>query len=250
MDFFEQLKDFLEEHKKLMVALAVLATIGGSLLIPNLCSLLSSQTEFSMDGQSKSALSSFSGSWANVSNFSASNSVNSDYVYVDVKGAIKHPGVYKVPNGKRVGDVLSLAGGPLEGADTTQINFAHKLEDQMVIYILKVGESSPIENTVGVYGSDDKSDQNEANSAAETISSAQTQTDSTSQDQGGNDGKINLNTASKEQLMQLTGIGDKKADEIIAYRQQNGNFKTIDDLKNVSGIGDKTFEKISSQITV
>lgn len=250
MDFFEQLKDFLEEHKKLMVALAVLATIGGSLLIPNLCSLLSSQTEFSMDGQSKSALSSFSGSWANVSNFSASNSVNSDYVYVDVKGAIKHPGVYKVPNGKRVGDVLSLAGGPLEGADTTQINFAHKLEDKMVIYIPKVGESFPIENTVGVYGSDDKSDQNEANSAAETISSAQTQTDSTSQDQGGNDGKINLNTASKEQLMQLTGIGDKKADEIIAYRQQNGNFKTIDDLKNVSGIGDKTFEKISSQITV
>lgn len=238
MDFFEQLKDFLEEHKKLMLALAVLATIGGSLLIPDLCSLLSSQTEFSMDSQS------------NASTISASNSVNSDYIYVDVKGAIKHPGVYKVPNGKRVGDVLSLAGGPLEGADTTQINFAHKLEDQMVIYIPKVGESSPIENTVGVSGSDDKSDQNEANSAAEKISSAQTQTDSTSQDQGGNDGKINLNTASKEQLMQLTGIGDKKADEIIAYRQQNGNFKTIDDLKNVSGIGDKTFEKISSQITV
>ena len=250
MDFFEQLKDFLEEHKKLMVALAILATIGGSLLIPDLCSLLSSQTEFSMDGQSKSALSSFSANWSNTSTISASNSVNYDYVYVDVNGAIKHPGVYKVPNGKRVGDVLSLAGGPLEGADTTQINFAHKLEDQMVIYIPKVGESSPIENTVGVYGSDDKSDQNEANSAAEKISSAQTQTDSTSQDQGGNDGKINLNTASKEQLMQLTGIGDKKADEIIAYRQQNGNFKTIDDLKNVSGIGDKTFEKISSQITV
>ena len=240
MDFFEQLKDFLEEHKKLMLALAVLATIGGSLLIPDLCSLLSSQTEFSMDSQSKSALSSFSANWSNASTISASNSVNSDYIYVDVKGAIKHPGVYKVPNGKRVGDVLSLAGGPLEGADTTQINFAHKLEDQMVIYIPKVGESSPIENTVGVSGSDDKSDQNEANSAAEKISSAQ----------GGNDGKINLNTASKEQLMQLTGIGDKKADEIIAYRQQNGNFKTIDDLKNVSGIGDKTFEKISSQITV
>ena len=102
MDFFEQLKDFLEEHKKLMVALAVLATIGGSLLIPNLCSLLSSQTEFSMDGQSKSALSSFSANWSNASTISASNSVNSDYVYVDVKGAIKHPGVYKVPNGKSV----------------------------------------------------------------------------------------------------------------------------------------------------
>ena len=250
MDFFEQLKDFLEEHKKLMVALAVLATIGGSLLIPDLCSLLSNQTEFSMDSQSKSALSSFSANRSNASNISASNSVNSDYIYVDVKGAIKHPGVYKVPNGKRVGDVLSLAGGPIEGADTTQINFAHKLEDQMVIYIPKVGESSPIENTVGVSGSDDKSNQDEANSAAEKISSAQIQNDSTSQDQGGNDGKINLNTASKEQLMQLTGIGDKKADEIIAYRQQNGHFKTIDDLKNVSGIGDKTFEKISSQITV
>ncbi|MBS7038288.1 MAG: SLBB domain-containing protein, partial [Ligilactobacillus ruminis] len=137
MDFFEQLKDFLEEHKKLMLALAVLATIGGSLLIPDLCSLLSSQTEFSMDSQSKSALSSFSANWSNASTISASNSVNSDYIYVDVKGAIKHPGVYKVPNGKRVGDVLSLAGGPLEGADTTQINFAHKLEDQMVIYIPK-----------------------------------------------------------------------------------------------------------------
>ena len=114
MDFFEQLKDFLEEHKKLMVALAVLATIGGSLLIPDLCSLLSSQTEFSMDSQSKSALSSFSANWSNASTISASNSVNSVYIYVDVKGAIKHPGVYSVPNVKRVGDVLCLDGGPLE----------------------------------------------------------------------------------------------------------------------------------------
>ncbi len=248
MDFFEQLKDFLEEHKRLMVVLAVLATIGGSLLIPNLCALLSNQTETSMGIQSESTLSNFSGSWSNASTFSASNSVNSDYIYVDVKGAIKHPGVYKVPNGKRVGDVLSLAGGPLEGADTTQINFAHKLEDQMVIYIPKAGESSPIENMVGISSHDNQSDQNAENSVAETTSSAQSQIDSIGQ--GKNDGKINLNTASKEQLMQLTGIGDKKADEIIAYRQQNGNFKTIDELKNVSGIGDKTFEKISSQITV
>uniref|UniRef100_UPI002FDFA86B helix-hairpin-helix domain-containing protein n=1 Tax=Ligilactobacillus sp. TaxID=2767921 RepID=UPI002FDFA86B len=171
-----------------------------------------------------------------------------DYIYVDIKGAIKHPGVYKVPNGKRVGDVLSLAGGPLEGADTTQINFAHKLEDQMVIYIPKAGESSPIENTVGISGYDSQTNQNSENSMAETTFSAQSQIDSTGQ--GENDGKINLNTASKEQLMQLTGIGDKKADDIIEYRQQNGNFKTIDELKNVSGIGDKTFEKISSQITV
>lgn len=250
MDFFEQLKDFWEEHKRLLAVFAVLATIGGSLLIPNLCALLSNQTETSMEIQPESTLSNFSGSWSNASTFSASNSVNSDYIYVDVKGAIKHPGVYKVPNGKRVGDVLSLAGGPLEGADTTQINFAHKLEDQMVIYIPKAGESSPIENTVGISGYDNQTNRNSENSVAEATSSAQSQSDSTGQDQGENDGKINLNTASKEQLMQLTGIGDKKADDIISYRQQNGNFKTIDELKNVSGIGDKTFEKISSQITV
>lgn len=77
------------------------------------------------------------------------------------------------------------------------------------------------------------------------------ETTDTNEDLAGKSGsKVNLNSATKEQLTELNGIGDKKADQIIAYRQQNGNFKTIDDLKNVSGIGDKIFESLADQITV
>ena len=158
-----------------------------------------------------------------------------------LKGRWSIPGVYKIGADSRVGDVLTLTGGLLKNADTSQINFAHKLADQMVIYIPKAGESSPITNTVGVA-------EQAPNTTADTASNTTTQT-STSQN-AADSGKINLNTATKEQLTQLTGIGDKKADLIIAYRQEHGNFKSIDELKNISGIGDKTFEAISAQLTV
>ncbi|ETY73963.1 helix-hairpin-helix domain-containing protein [Lactiplantibacillus fabifermentans] len=152
--------------------------------------------------------------------------------YVDVKGAVKQPGVYQVTGTMRVADVLKLAQGMQPQADQSQVNLAAKVTDQQVIYVPVKGEKAP--PTV-------------ATSAASSTSTAATSAASgTSQASG----KINLNTADVAALQHLSGVGQKKAEKIIAYRQQHGGFKTVADLKNVSGIGAKTLAKFQDQLTV
>jgi competence protein ComEA len=138
---------------------------------------------------------------------------------VDVKGAIKSPGVYEVQPGDRVIDVIEQAGGLHENADSNNINFAMKLVDEMVLYIPIVGEENRI---VPVNGGVQDPD----------------------------DGKVNLNKASEAELQTLTGVGPAKAIAIIEYRDQNGGFKKIEELMEISGIGEKTFEKLKDQIIV
>lgn len=136
-------------------------------------------------------------------------------VYVHVSGCVINPGVYKLSSDSRINDAIKLAGGLCENNDISSINLSEKVYDEMKIHVYEIGEEViSIEN--------------------ETINST---------------GKINLNTASKEELLTLTGIGEKKAEEIIEYRNQN-KFESIDDLKNISGIGDKTFEKLKDNISV
>lgn len=237
MDFFEQAREFLEEHRALLPVMVAAAVC--CLLVPRLGGIVSEQSQGNVQLESGSGYS--SADVVSSSAFSQSRAMQtSGSICVDVKGAVRHPGVYRIASGKRVGDVLGLAGGTVEGADTNQINFAFRLEDQMVIYVPKYGESPPVENAAAVTSSAVQTQQADDQSAASR---------STGQDQG-ESGKININTATKDQLTQLSGIGDKRADDIIAYREQHGGFKSIDELKNVSGIGDKTFEKLSSQITV
>ena len=142
---------------------------------------------------------------------------------VDVKGAVENPGVYEVMLDERVIDVIEKAGGLKEGADETKINFAGRLTDEMVLYIPLIGEEG--ENMIVSAGSS-----------------------STSTSQG--DDKININKATSDELQNLPGIGPSKAEAIIAYREDSGLFQTIDDLKLVTGIGDKTFEKLQDLITV
>jgi competence protein ComEA len=142
---------------------------------------------------------------------------------VDVKGAVENPGVYEVMLDERVIDVIEKAGGLKEGADETKINFAGRVTDEMVLYIPLIGEEG--ENM---------------------IVSAGAGSTSTSQ----KDGKININKATSDELQNLPGIGPSKAEAIIAYREESGLFQTIDDLKLVTGIGDKTFEKLQDQIIV
>lgn len=241
MDFFEQAREFLEEHRALLPVMVAAAVC--CLLVPRLGGIVSEQSQGNVQLESGSGYS--SADVVSSSAFSQSRAMQmSGSICVDVKGAVRHPGVYRIASGKRVGDVLGLAGGTVEGADTNQINFAFRLEDQMVIYVPKYGESPPVENAAAVTSSAVQTQQADDQSAA-----SRTQNASTGQDQG-ESGKININTATKDQLTQLSGIGDKRADDIIAYREQHGGFKSIDELKNVSGIGDKTFEKLSSQITV
>lgn len=151
----------------------------------------------------------------------------SSKVIVDVKGAVKFPGVYELTSEDRIIDAIQMAGGYLEEADSKYINHAQKLQDEMIIYIPKKGESLEVEQPV-----------------AQSISIIG------STPSGKNDGKVNINTASESELTSLPGIGPTKAQAIIQYRQENGSFKTIDDIKNVSGIGEKTFEKLKDSITV
>lgn len=141
-------------------------------------------------------------------------------IIVDVKGAVALPGVYEMNEGERIIDAINMAGGMLEGANSNQINFAAILSDEMVVYVPLIGDEDVINEIVSI-----------------SIG-------------GSSQGKIRINHATSAELEQLNGIGPSKAAAIISYREQNGAFKTEEDLLNVSGIGAKSFEKIKDEITV
>lgn len=154
-------------------------------------------------------------------------------IYVDIKGAIKKPGVYKIPKNYRLETLIVEAQGPIKEADLNQVNLAKVLSDQMVIYIPKKHEKIPAQfknSTV-------------LNEAAVTNLNSQ-------EDQATSNNMINLNTAKQEDLLTLTGVGPSKAAAILQYREEHGQFKQIDELKEVSGIGEKTFEKIKDMLSV
>lgn len=142
-------------------------------------------------------------------------------VIVDVKGAVSTPGLYETKEGDRVLDAIALAGGLLEIADEKQINLAQKVFDEMVIYVPEKGESD--EGFPSIMGG--------------------------SAD-GRSDGKVNINRADSSELETLPGIGPAKAQAIVDYREQQGPFKKVEDIQNVSGIGEKTFEKLEDSISV
>lgn len=150
-----------------------------------------------------------------------------DEMYVDIKGAVAKPGIYKVDATMRVLNVVELAGGFLKEADDKQINLSERVSDQMVIYIPKEGEE-----------------------IAEVVSSQKTNPNQETHSNGENNQLVNLNTAEMEELKTLNGIGEKKAENILRYREEKGSFKSIDELKEVDGIGEKTFEQLKSSITV
>ena len=145
---------------------------------------------------------------------------SSDTVFVDVSGCVKKPGVYELPFGSRIFEAIEEAGGFTKNADTALINQAESITDGMKINV------------------PDKKDKSKNASG------------NTSQEQAGSGGMININTADSTELQQITGVGPVTAEKIIRYREENGSFGTVDDLTNVSGIGEKTLEKMKPQITV
>lgn len=148
------------------------------------------------------------------------------WVYVDVKGEVKQPGVYRLREGERVVDAIKMAGGFLEEAAEIQLNLAQLLHDQMLIYVPNINDSTLLEEIpVG-----------ESHSGVGT--------------EGVTNNLININTADVAQLTQLPGIGTKKAEAIVAHRQQNGFYPTIEALMEVTGIGQSTFETLKEWITV
>lgn len=150
---------------------------------------------------------------------------------IDVKGAVRYPGVYTLEEGMRIVDAIEAAGGYRDDANPALINHAQRLQDEMVLYIPKIGEQLSEELQTLIAGA--------------SVSS-------TSGGSGGvnQSGKINLNKANESELTQLPGIGPSKANAIIGHRTEQGNFQTIEDLKKVTGIGEKTFEQLKDLIDV
>lgn len=131
-------------------------------------------------------------------------------IFIDIKGAVKHPNVYEMASSNRVIDALNKA-EVLKDADLSQLNLSEKLVDQKLIYVPKKGENSMKINT---------------------------------------NQPLNLNSATEEQLKNIPGIGPSKAKEILNYREQNHGFNSIDDLMKIKGFGKKTFEKLKEHFTI
>lgn len=163
---------------------------------------------------------------------------------VDIKGAVKKPGVYEINSDKRVIDVIKLSGGLKNNANTNYINLSAKVKDEMVIWIyttreiekLKLKQSSseymikscncPVVDNTACLSNSNKEESKNTNSI------------------------ININDASVEQLMTLSGVGESKAKSIIEYRNKNGKFIKPEDIMNVTGIGESLYNKIKDNITV
>ena len=157
---------------------------------------------------------------------SSQQSSQPDKIYVDLKGAVKHPGVYALDQGSRVFDLLEMAGGLTEDAAERALNQAQLLVDQQSLYVPTIEEwqadsQGPQANVVG--------------SQAPLFSSP-------------NSGKVNINQADLAQLETLPGIGAKKAQAIIDYRTANGSFHSLEDLGKVKGIGPKMLEKLKDLV--
>lgn len=145
--------------------------------------------------------------------------VEQGLITVDVKGAVKSPGIYDLPVGSRVNDAVQKAGGLIDNADSKSINLAQKISDEALVYVPTKEEAANQESYSNATGNKESK-------------------------------KVNLNKASLEELKQVKGLGAKRAQDIIDHRESNGKFKSVDELKKVSGIGAKTIEKLKEYVTV
>ena len=151
------------------------------------------------------------------------NNNNSNKIFVEIKGEVSKPDVYEIDEGSIIRDLIDKAGGLTPEANIDNINRAEKLINNQLIVIPNKNDEVITQN----------------NNTGNTASSGITK-----------DGIININKASLSELQEITGIGEVKAKSIIDYREKNGGFKSIEDIKNVDGIGSKTFEKIKEQICI
>ncbi len=162
-----------------------------------------------------------------------------DKIIVHVTGAVQNQGIVKMNEGSRIADAIEASGGFTDMADISRINLAYQLEDGQKIYIPNInddnlnGEEKILEKE---YVTEEAGDDVIVEEYESNIKSKQT--------------KININTAEKEELEEIPGVGESTAEKIIEYRKTNGKFNNIEDIKNVSGIGDSKFENMKEKICV
>ena len=165
-------------------------------------------------------------------------------IYIDVAGAVTNPGVITISPESRVFEAIEAAGGLTKDANTNSINRAAMLIDGEKIYI------PTNEEVKNASASDDSFGNSESVSSGGTSNSSSGSSNSSAGNSTNSSGKININSADSITLQQLNGVGPSTAQKIIDYRSSNGKFKKIEDIKNISGIGEKTFEKLKNHITV
>jgi len=153
-------------------------------------------------------------------------SIENDNIVVDIKGAVKNPKEYKLKSGSRIRDLIQMAGGLTEEANEEKIYFSKILEDEQCIKIYKIGEE------------------------VEDLEMEVQEQEEKSKGSVDSKGKININKATVEELMTVPGIGQVKAQSMVDYRNDNGNFKSVDELTNISGIGVKTLEKLRDKVDI
>ena len=215
----EAIIEKIKEYKIIVICAGLGLALGGFFLLKP--STQKPVTETNLQAE-VAAVSKDSSSEKEIKKEEKEESPEQDLITVDVKGAVKSPGIYDLPVGSRVHDAVQKAGGLTEEADSKSLNLAQKVSDEALVYVPTKGEE-----------------------AASQQQAASGTTPSTSKDK-----KVNLNKASLEELKQVKGLGGKRAQDIIDHREANGKFKSVDELKKVSGIGAKTIEKLKDYVTV
>lgn len=214
--FFMQVKRLLMEYKK------VLSIIGGVLAV--IVIILVGRGMMASPTKEKVMVTNA----VNTTRVEETTTMMPQNCYVDIKGEVLHPGVYKFSCESRIQEVIKKAGGFTEEADETKINLAQKITDQMQIIVPNL--HSKQEGGVTAENSE------KGNSSNMTLSNLK-------------QGTVNINTATLEELQTIKGIGKKKAEAILQYRKEHGAFRTKEDLLQVKGIGKKALEAIESQVT-
>ena len=214
----EAIIEKIKEYKIIVICACLGLALGGFFLLKPTTQTPVTETNLQAE---VSAVSKDSSSEKEMKKEEKEESPEQDLITVDVKGAVKSPGIYDLPVGSRVHDAVQKAGGLTEEADSKSLNLAQKVSDEALVYVPTKGEE------------------------AASQQAASGTSPSTSKEK-----KINLNKASLEELKQVKGLGGKRAQDIIDHREANGKFKSVDELKKVSGIGAKTIEKLKDYVTV
>ena len=214
----EAIIEKIKEYKIIVICAGLGLTLSGFFLLKPTSQTSVKETNLQTE---VAAVSKDSSSEKEVKKEEKEESPEQDLITVDVKGAVKSPGIYDLPVGSRVHDAVQKAGGLTEEADSKSLNLAQKVSDEALVYVPSKGEEATSQQTA----------------SGTTPSSSKKK-------------KVNLNKASLEELKQVKGLGGKRAQDIIDHREANGKFKSVDELKKVSGIGAKTIEKLKDYVTV
>lgn len=202
------------------------------------------QTEQSADNQDGGSGSGSPAGDPDSSGEDGSSSEEVQNIYLDVSGAVYNPSVVCIPEGSRIYQAIEAAGGRTEDSDVRTLNLASVCEDGQKIYVPTKQEVLEAQETgAPLPGQED-------GSAAGSTSTVSGNGSSSGTGDASGSGKVNINTAGSEELQTLTGVGPAIASKIIDYRNTVGPFNNIDEIVNVSGIGEKTYEKFKDQICV